>query len=596
MKVLSLFDGMSCGRIALDQMGIKVDTYYASEIDKYAMEVSKANYPDTIYVGDVCNLDPKDYMDVDLILAGSPCQGFSMAGKQLAFDDPRSALFFEFIRLLKEIKPKYFLLENVRMKKEYLQVISEQVSACYPEIPFGIEPTMICSSLVSAQSRKRYYWTNIPNVTQPEQRGIVLRDILETTVNQDRLSDMTNQDDKAYCLTTTYPCARPQRSMDKSEKSMIPVEDTVPDSTTLIYDSKDKSHKPVKVGMNVEEVKVRKHDIDIEELKKFLISAKDTSGKGNKQIAKEMDCKYTHVEHWFRRGDFFAIPGDDIWFDLKKCIGIQSEEWDQRIMEFEYRDGVYETKQRVYSENGKSPTLTAGNSEQYIETHDTPKQVGIAVDIKGHDQIKRVYSPDGKSSTLTTCGGGHREPKVITGGAFRGRAYDTEGKRMDKDGKSVANKTTQMLELRKDAKSNAITTVGKDSLVVSQGLEFSHGLENGRRLEDGKNLSRNYSEGSRVYKTSGKAATLTAQSKGGKGGHTGLYGDEVYWRKLTPLECMRLQTVQDDYLMPVSNTQKYKMLGNGWTIEVIAHIFKNMQLAEAGAELSKTNIQQTLDL
>jgi len=515
MKVLSLFDGMSCGRIALDQMGIKVDTYYASEIDKYAMEVSKANYPDTIYVGDVCNLDPKDYMDVDLILAGSPCQGFSMAGKQLAFDDPRSALFFEFIRLLKEIKPKYFLLENVRMKKEYLQVISEQVSACYPEIPFGIEPTMICSSLVSAQSRKRYYWTNIPNITQPEQRGIVLRDILETTVNQDRLSDMTNQDDKAYCLTTTYPCARPQRSMDKSEKSMIPVEDTVPDSTTLIYDSKDKSHKPVKVGMNVEEVKVRKHDIDIEELKKFLISAKDTSGKGNKQIAKEMDCKYTHVEHWFRKGDFFAIPGDDIWFDLKKCIGIQSEEWDQRIMEFEYRDGVYETKQRVYSENGKSPTLTAGNSEQYIETSDKPIQVGIATDINGHDILKRVYSEDGKSPTVNTCQGGNREPKVLAG-AYRARSIDNEGNRVE----WKEEKPKQMLELRKDEKSNTVTSVQKDNVLTQ---------------------------------------------------------DEVYWRKLTPLECERLQTVPDNYTDHVSNSQRFKMLGNGWTIAVIKHIFKNME-------------------
>ena len=117
MKVLSLFDGMSCGQLALKKLGIKVDKYYASEIDKYAIQVTQANFPETIQVGDVCNLKAEDYQDVDLILAGSPCQGFSFAGKQLAFDDPRSALFFEFIRLLKEIKPKYFLLENVKMKK-----------------------------------------------------------------------------------------------------------------------------------------------------------------------------------------------------------------------------------------------------------------------------------------------------------------------------------------------------------------------------------------------------------------------------------------------------------------------------------------------
>jgi DNA-cytosine methyltransferase len=178
MKVLSLFDGMSCGQIALDQLGIPVDTYYASEIDKYAIQVTQANYPKTIQVGDVTKLDPNDFTDVDLIMAGSPCQGFSFAGKQLAFDDPRSALFFEFIKLLKAIKPKYFLLENVRMKKEFLNIISQEVSKCYPEIAFGIDPIFINSDLVSAQSRQRYYWTNIPNIQQPEDRDIKLKDII----------------------------------------------------------------------------------------------------------------------------------------------------------------------------------------------------------------------------------------------------------------------------------------------------------------------------------------------------------------------------------------------------------------------------------
>ena len=158
MNVLSLFDGMSCGRIALERLGVKVDNYYASEIDKYAIKVSQANYPDIIQVGDICNLKPEDFKDIYLILAGSPCQGFSFAGKQLAFDDPRSALFFEFIRLLKAIKPKYFLLENVRMKKEFLDVISKYM---------GVTPIFINSALVSAQSRQRYYWTNIPSIQQP---------------------------------------------------------------------------------------------------------------------------------------------------------------------------------------------------------------------------------------------------------------------------------------------------------------------------------------------------------------------------------------------------------------------------------------------
>ena len=137
-----------------------------------------------------------------------------MAGKQLAFDDPRSALFFEFIRLLKEIKPKYFLLENVRMKKEFLQIISEQVSACYPEITFGIDPIFINSSLLAAQSRQRYYWTNIPNVEQPEERGIVLRDILEDGFDTER--------DKSHCLDANYyKGSSVENYLKKSRRQMV---------------------------------------------------------------------------------------------------------------------------------------------------------------------------------------------------------------------------------------------------------------------------------------------------------------------------------------------------------------------------------------
>ena len=179
MNVLSLFDGMSCGRIALERLGIPIDNYYASEIDKYAIQVSQANYPDIIQVGDVTELDTSTLPKIDLIMGGSPCQGFSFAGKQLAFDDSRSALFFEFVRCVEELKPKYFLLENVRMKKEYLDVISECM---------GVEPIMINSALVSAQNRVRFYWTNIPGIEQPEQRGIVLRDILETNASNEYLA------------------------------------------------------------------------------------------------------------------------------------------------------------------------------------------------------------------------------------------------------------------------------------------------------------------------------------------------------------------------------------------------------------------------
>ena len=170
MNVLSLFDGMSCGMLALDRLGIKVDKYYASEIDKYAMKVSKANYPKIVQMGDITKLDLSTLPKIDLVMGGSPCQGFSFSGKGLAFDDPRSVLFFEFHKVISYLHPKYFLLENVRMKKEYLDIISEYM---------GVEPIFINSSLVSAQSRQRYYWTNIPNISQPKDKNIVLKDILE---------------------------------------------------------------------------------------------------------------------------------------------------------------------------------------------------------------------------------------------------------------------------------------------------------------------------------------------------------------------------------------------------------------------------------
>jgi len=389
MKVLSLFDGMSCGQIALNRLGIKVDTYYASEIDKYAMEITQKNFPETIQVGDVCAVRGEDYQDVDLILAGSPCQGFSFAGKQLAFDDPRSALFFEFIRLLKEIKPKYFLLENVKMKKDYLQIISEQVSACYPEIPFGIEPIFINSSLVSAQSRQRYYWTNIPNITQPKERGIMLRDILEEDPGENPVKDTArnqrhykNLDEKSLCMTAT------------------------------MY-----------------------------------------KGAGNNGMT--------------------LVP--------------------------------------------------------------------------------------------------------IRAGAWRGRSLDESGKNV----KWKETKPKQMLETRKDEKSNAVSTFTKDNVVVHSYREV--------RTEEAKQARRENRQKTGQDHTPFRSKELQPREDGKVGTVTpGLNNDhrisltrddtqEVYWRKLTPLECERLQTVPDNYTEGVSNTQRYKMLGNGWTVEVICHIFKNME-------------------
>jgi site-specific DNA-cytosine methylase len=153
INVLSLFDGISCGQIALERAKIEVDNYFASEIDKHANKVTMINYPNTIQLGDVTQVKGKNLSKIDLLIGGSPCQGFSFAGKQLNFNDSRSKLFFEFVRILKETKPEYFLFENVKMKKEYSNIISDYI---------GIQPIEINSSFFSMQNRKRLYWTNIP--------------------------------------------------------------------------------------------------------------------------------------------------------------------------------------------------------------------------------------------------------------------------------------------------------------------------------------------------------------------------------------------------------------------------------------------------
>ena len=376
MNVLSLFDGMSCGQIALNRLGVKYDKYFASEIDKYAMQITKQNYPDTIHIGDVTAIKAAELPKIDLLMGGSPCQGFSFAGSQLAFDDPRSKLFFEFVRLLKELKPKYFLLENVRMKKEYLDIITEHL---------GVKPILINSALVSAQNRQRYYWTNIPGISQPKDQGIVLKDILETNPNE-----ITKMSDKFV-----------NRQM-KNKKDKCLIDESKPKASNL--------------------------------------SAMEYVKNG-------------------RQGDYLACDYD-----------------------------------------GK------------------PKQVGIATDINGHDILKRVYSQEGKSPTINSMNGGNREPKVM----------------IDK------TKPNQINPSKKAG--------GKQPY-----------------MQD------------RVFAEQGKAHALTATFANRT--NVGLTKDttqDIYWRKLTPLECERLQTVPDNYTQGVSNTQRYKMLGNGWTVDVICHILSHL--------------------
>lgn len=168
INVLSLFDGMSCGQIALNKAGISYGKYYASEIDKHAIKVTQHNYSDTIQLGSVTEIKSTDLPQIDLLIGGSPCQSFSSLGNGEGFDG-KSGLFWEFVRVLNEVKPTHFLLENVNMKQEWKDVISKEL---------GVNPISFNSNLVSAQNRDRLYWTNI-NFNLPNDKGILYSDILE---------------------------------------------------------------------------------------------------------------------------------------------------------------------------------------------------------------------------------------------------------------------------------------------------------------------------------------------------------------------------------------------------------------------------------
>lgn len=372
LNVLSLFDGMSCGQLALQKTGIKVKQYYAAEIDKYAIQVTQHNFPNTIQLGDVTKVKGADLPKIDLIIGGSPCQGFSFAGKGLNFEDERSKLFFEFVRLINECKPKWFFLENVKMKKEHELVISQYMK---------VAPIEINSALVSAQNRVRLYWTNInekpyglfgdmmADIPQPKDKGILLKDILETDVPE-----------------------------------------------------------------------------------KFYLSEK-----------------------------------------MLKWLTKHSE---KRGSEFKKLDG-----------NQKASCLTTTEAKQNLSND------YICVASRG----RNPENPKSRESGL---------------------------------------ETEQHLEPRFDGKTNCITSVSKDNLV----MQLNGNTESGGKQPYQQN---------RVYDTEGISPALMAQMSCGT--HAILEGAKI--RRLTPTECERLQTVPDGYTSCVSDTQRYRMLGNGWTVDVVAHFF-----------------------
>ena len=321
MNVLSLFNGMNTGRQALENVGIPVNKYYSSEIKPYAIELTQYHFPDTIQVGDVTKWKEWDidWKSIDLVLSGSPCQDLSAAGKRAGINGSRSSLFFTFVEILEHIKSLnpnvLFLQENVgSASKLDVGIMSRAL---------GVYPVKINSSLVTAQFRERYYWSNIKtrqdgmfgdivtDIPQPKNLNIVLADILKIPIVNYR-------------------------------------------SQNIIMEIKEN------------QVKVRKNYINQFELANYLKSYKN---KSIKEISKFCNVNLSEAAHWFRTDKYGSIPKDTIWFKIKECLNIIDNKYDKEITEFEIKNGSYDMAKRIYHTDGKHPTLmtiTGGHQNKNI--------------------------------------------------------------------------------------------------------------------------------------------------------------------------------------------------------------------------------------
>jgi len=544
LVVLSLFDGMSCGRIALDRLKIPVKYYFASEIDKFAIQVSREKWPATIHKGSVKDISAYDLPKVDLLIGGSPCQGFSNSGKGLNFDDPHSALFFEYVRILKEcraVNPDVkWLLENVRMKKEWEDTISRILE---------IQPICINSALVSAQNRERLYWTNISTaqrglfgdtyctIPQPKDKKIYLKDVLQPTSEVDEKYYISDKG-LARILRKTY--SNPKVDPDKAGTL-----DTKNNSGQLSGNS---------------------GTTGIQEPREFTIPDKSNAITANHAKKTETD--------YFEKGRGQMVPvfvthnnGEFKETDKALCIdanyfkGMDNHGQITMVRE----PGVIETT-TIIDGNGipkddvrKSSTFTAGahsagnHSDMDLLVQRTVIQVNPSTESGGVQpyQQNRIYSPEGIAPALAAELGGERqimivvpEPVIISDRGASGEYIFTEGK------------------------------VG--ALSSKRGCSHDNFIFNKIPQAD------------RIYETEDKSVTLGARN-GGLGAGVGLYNIKERIRRLTPLEVCRLQTVQDDYFFTdgkqiVSDSQIYKMCGNGWTVDAICHILSYLPI-----ELLKVN-------
>lgn len=547
MNVLSLFDGMSCGQIALNRLGIEYENYFASEIDKYAMKVTMANYPNTIQLGSVVDVDGKSLPKIDLMIGGSPCQSFSFAGsrkgmstkdeqeiltldhylqlKEEGFEfEGQSYLFWEYMRLLNELKPKYFLLENVMMGEKWERILSKAI---------GVNPIKINSSLVSAQNRERLYWTNIGMearglfgdlesiIKQPRDRGILLKDVLQdnpnatyylsdkmiqyitkqTPDNFKRKLKFSDVDDKAFTLTQSYT----QRAgitnyivEDKKEVGVVRLEEEINGSQSgAIYSVDGKSVSLCANG----------------------------GGQGAKTGLYKVDEKYYMTDSQTDR--LIERTGVDINVEEPKILDV----YNKKIKD----DGKCITLLEPHHNNMR--LVEPINDKYFLSEQQVDKVLGgVDPNITGQAVGKAGYMigfvEHAKACTLLQ------------------RDY----KGMNSFGINVVVSPIPVDEkyyLSDKMTEKMVITNESQNIIGHSGTGGQKGIIHNIEGQSSSLCATDYKQPKQI---------LTSKI-----------------RRLTPIECERLQTVPDNYTNHVSDTQRYKMLGNGWTIEVIAHILSHIK-------------------
>lgn len=336
MRVLSLFDGISCGHVALERAGIPIEVYYASEIDKYAIQITQKNYPNTIQLGDVTKIDFTQFIGkVDLIMGGSPCQDLSIAGKRAGLKGERSGLFYKFVEAIQTIKPKYFLLENnYNMPQDAYEEIS-RLMGCYP--------VLIDSALVSAQSRKRLYWTNVGpqqfnlfgfptcDIPQPENKGILLKDVLESGIAPD---------DKSRCIQSSIGRTTEREYFKKNQGQMIAEPVVLEDKSSTIKAQYAKSAAAIFLREGTF------HSTGV------FLKIPENTVKGYAEIKPGECMDLTHINSKTRRGRAMT----------EKCNCLQTSSSFYQYLEPIQIGHISETNaqaNRVYSVHNKSVTLKA---------------------------------------------------------------------------------------------------------------------------------------------------------------------------------------------------------------------------------------------